>query len=300
MDIFFAPIPLPQLTDLEVLINDWIFVLSFGFLAFELIRYAVLRRLTWDILGDTVTNYITLGAFIVLNFVILGALYVGAYYYTQQYAFFDIDTNLATVAVCVVLADLAYYWEHRFSHRVNAAWATHTVHHSSPHFNLSVANRFGPMDGIWPIFFHIPLILAGFDPLVVLFSEAIVLGYQTILHTEVIGKLWRPIELIFNTPSHHRVHHGSNVQYRDKNYAGMFIIWDRLFGTFAAEREPVVYGLVKPIDTVNPVTVFFHGFYRLGRKISTAHGVINKLSAILGTPEWEPQALRGGRPRVDR
>ncbi len=296
MDFLLTPIPLPQLTDFETWVNDWVFVLSFAFLGVELVRYAVQKRLNWSLLGDTISNYITFAGFIVLNYIVLGVFYLAAYFYFQQFALFDIETNLATVAICIVLADLAYYWEHRFTHRVNVAWATHTVHHSSPHFNISVANRFGPMDGVWPIFFHAPLIVAGFDPLVVLFAEIMVQTYQTILHTEVIGKLPRPFEFFFNTPSHHRVHHGSNAQYLDKNYGGVFIIWDRMFGTFAKEEEPVVYGLVRPINSVNPVVIWFHGFTRLGAKVAHAPGLFSKLRAILGPPEWEPPE-RGTRQR---
>ncbi len=150
-------------------------------------------------------------------------------------------------------------------HRVNLLWATHSVHHSSPFFNISVAYRFGPMDGVWPIFFHLPLVFLGFNPFVVFFAEMFVQLFQTALHTEAVKKLPRPFEWIFNTPSHHRVHHASNRKYLDANYAGIFIIWDRLFGTFVKEDEKIVYGLVKPIPEINsplrflasPLVAFF-------------------------------------------
>ena len=155
-------------------------------------------------------------------------------------------------------------------HRVNLGWATHTVHHSSQHFNISVAYRFGPMDAVWPLFFSVNLVLLGFNPFVVFFAEAIVQLYQTVLHTEAVKKLPRPIEYLFNTPSHHRVHHGVNRQDWDKNYAGILIIWDRLFGTFEAEQEPVRYGVSEPVNSANPITIFLHGFYRLARDIGAS------------------------------
>jgi len=123
---------------------------------------------------------------------------------------------------------------------------------------------------------------------VVFFAEMFVQIYQTLLHTEAIKKLPKPVEAVMNTPSHHRVHHGSNKAYLDKNYGGIFIIWDRLFGSFAREDEPVVYGLVKPINSINPLVAFFHGFYRVGKNIVTAKGLRNKIMYFVGPPDWKP------------
>lgn len=286
MDFFFTRVDETAIDYWEQFLNDWFFVFALVFLAVELVRYGVKKKLTWSLMGDAVTNYITLGAFILLSTIVFGAFFVFSYFYLAQFAILDIQINWLTVCVCVVLADLVYYWAHRFMHRVNLAWATHTVHHSSPYFNISVAYRFGPMDGFWPIFFHIPLILLGFNPFVVIFSEMFVQLYQTILHTEMFKKLPRPIEAIMNTPSHHRVHHGSNDAYLDANYAGIFIIWDRMFGTFAEEQEEVVYGLVKPINSINPFIAFFHGFWRLGQSFLEAPGLRNKLMTLFAAPDW--------------
>ena len=289
MDWLFSPLTEDYLLWLEKFVDDWFFVFALAFLAFEFIRYAVYKKLSWRLVGDTVTNYITLAFFIGLTILFLGAFYVTAFYYTYQFALFDIEINWMTVLICIVLADLAYYWEHRFMHRVNLAWATHTVHHSSPFFNISVASRFGPLDSFWPVFFHLPIVLLGFNPIVVLFAEVIVQVYQTVLHNESIRKLPRPIEWIMNTPSHHRVHHGSNRQYLDKNYGGIFIIWDRLFGTFEEEDEKVVYGLVRPIDSINPFVAFLHGFYRLAKGVWEMPGFGNKLGVLFGPPGWKPK-----------
>jgi len=183
----------------------------------------------------------------------------------------------------------AYYWDHRLMHRIGLGWATHTVHHSSPHFNMSVAYRFGPLDAIFPILFSLPLVMLGFNPWLLLAAELFVQTYQAILHTEVIGKLPKPIEYIFNTPSHHRVHHGVNEQYWDRNYAGIFIIWDRMFGTFTEEKEKVLYGVSEPLDSVNPMKVFFHGFTRLFRDMSKTKGLKNKLAFLIKPPGWKPE-----------
>lgn len=276
----------------EELIGNWFFVASMAFLGVEIIRYGVQRRLTWNLTGDTVTNFITLIMFLAIVYV-AAAAYVGAFFYVyENYALAYIPINGWTIAACIVAADFAYYWEHRFMHRVGFAWATHTVHHSSPNFNISVAYRFGPLDGLLPIFFHMPLTVFGFHPFLIFFSEAMVQFYQTALHTEFFGKLWRPIELIMNTPSHHRVHHGSNPQYLDKNYAGIFIIWDRMFGTFEEEDEKVVYGLVKPIESNNPFVAFFHGFSRLASDMANAGSFKGALACLIMAPGENPAAQR--------
>lgn len=304
MDALFAPLSEAEIYGWEQWIGDWFFVVAMAFLVFELIRYAVIKKLNWSLVGDTITNFITTAAFAVITFALLAGLYLSIYFGAAQFALFDIPVNWATVLVCIVLADLAYYWEHRFLHRVNAGWATHSVHHSSPFFNISVAYRFGPLDGLWPIFFHVPLVLLGFNPFIVFFSEMFVLVFQTLLHTEAIKRMPRPIEWIFNTPSHHRVHHASNEKYLDANYAGMFIVWDRMFGTFIKEEEIPIYGLVKPIPEINsplrflasPFVAFFHGFWRVGEKVLTARGVGEAWMRLFGPPEWTPKSERRDIP----
>ena len=296
MDFLLAPLSADTLIWLEGFIDDWFIVFALAFLAFEFVRYAIYKKLNWVLVGDTLTNYVTLAFFIGLTILFLGAFYISTFYYAFQFALFDIEINWITVLVCIVLADLAYYWEHRFMHRVNLAWATHTVHHSSPFFNISVAYRFGPLDSFWPVFFHLPLVVLGFDPIMVLFAEVVVQVYQTALHTETIGKLPRPIEAVMNTPSHHRVHYGSNRQYLDKNYGGILIVWDRMFGTFAEEREKVVYGLVTPIDSINPLVAFLHGFYRLGKAVVDMPGLGNKLGVLFGPPGWQPDTKPPSKP----
>lgn len=280
----------------EEKLGFWVLYASLALLALEFLRYAVLRRLDWSLVGDAVTNFATLLLYFAVTAVLVAGVYVFACFTAAGFAVLEIPVNAATVAICVVLADVAYYWEHRFLHCVNLGWATHSVHHSSPCFNLSVAYRFGPLDGFWPIFFHVPLVLAGFHPLVVFFAAIVVQLYQTFLHTEAVGKMPGPIEWLFNTPSHHRVHHGSNAKYLDANYGGIFIVWDRLFGTFVAEDEPVTYGLVRPIPKIDsptrmlaaPFVAFLHGFWRVGARLRAARSVRDIRMSLFGPPGWTP------------
>ncbi len=259
------------------------------FFIIELIRYAYQKKLDKDLVLDSIANVITFGAFFVIE-IVLGIFAITKLYFWiyQHISLPHLELNWATIICCITLADFAYYWEHRMMHRIGIGWATHTVHHSSPHFNMSVAYRFGPMDAIMPIIFSLPIVMLGFDPILVLLSEIFVQVFQTLLHTEIIGKLTKPIEYIFNTPSHHRVHHGSNRQYWDKNYAGILIIWDRMFGTFESEVEKVRYGISEPLNSNNPIKVFFHGITRLFRKFKKVTGFKNKLLVFIKPPDWMP------------
>ncbi len=277
-------------------VEYWFYVLNdlslvyiiLPFFILELIRYAYQKRLTKDLILDSVANIITFGAFFIIE-IILGILAITKVYFWiyDNFSLPHLELNWATIITCILLADLAYYWEHRMMHRIGIGWATHTVHHSSPHFNMSVAYRFGPLDAILPIVFSLPIVMLGFDPILVLLSEVFVQVFQTLLHTEIIGKFTRPVEYIFNTPSHHRVHHGSNRQYWDKNYAGILIIWDRMFGTFEPEIEKVKYGISEPLNSNNPIKVFFHGLTRLYNKIRKTKGFKNKLLVFIKPPDWE-------------
>ena len=263
------------------------------FFILELIRYAYQKQLNKNLILDSIANIITFGAFFVIE-IILGILAVTKLYFWvyQNFSLPHLELNFTTIFSCIILADLAYYWEHRMMHRIGIGWATHTVHHSSPHFNMSVAYRFGPFDAILPILFSLPLVMLGFDPILVLLSEVFVQVFQTLLHTEIVGKLTKPVEFIFNTPSHHRVHHGSNRQYWDKNYAGILIIWDRMLGTFEPEKERVIYGISEPINSVNPLKVFFHGITRFIRKLRQIRGLKNKILAFIKPPDWTPKENR--------
>lgn len=287
--------------DLKILYSEtvdyWFYIINdlsivyiiIPFFFIELIRYGVIKKLGKDVILDSVANVITFGAFLVIEYG-LGLLAITKLYFWVHYNFSlpHLPLNIVTVFCAILLADFAYYWDHRMMHRIGIGWATHTVHHSSEHFNMSVAYRFGPLDAVFPLLFSLPMVMLGFDPILILLSEVFVQVFQTLLHTEIIGKLPKPIEKIFNTPSHHRVHHGSNRQYWDKNYAGILIIWDRMLGTFEPEVEKVVYGISEPLNSVNPFKVFLHGLYRFYRRLVTIKGFKNKLLLFIKPPDWSP------------
>lgn len=195
--------------------------------------------------------------------------------------------NPLTWIALFVADDFAYYWYHRTHHTIRVFWASHVVHHSSRHYNLSTALR-----QTWTPFTSVPfwilLAFAGFAPWMILLQQSVSLLYQFFIHTERVDKLWRPIEFVFNTPSHHRVHHGANPSYLDKNYGGILIVWDRLFGTFEHENEPAVYGLTKNIDTFNPLRVATHEYVAIWRDLKTARSWRAVLGHLFRGPGWQP------------
>jgi sterol desaturase/sphingolipid hydroxylase (fatty acid hydroxylase superfamily) len=197
--------------------------------------------------------------------------------------------------VCFVLDDLAYYVFHRSAHRVRWFWASHVIHHSSQHYNLSTALRQTWTGFVSAAFiFRLPLFLIGFPPAMVFFVAGINLIYQFWIHTEVVGRLPRPIEAVMNTPSHHRVHHATNARYLDRNYAGVFIVWDRLFGTFEAERDDdrPRYGLVHDLGSFSLLWAAFHEWIGIGRDVWRAPGLRAKLGYMWAPPGWSHDASR--------
>ena len=187
--------------------------------------------------------------------------------------------------VLLVAEDFCYYWFHRTHHEVRVFWAAHVNHHSSQHYNLSTALRQALLTPFTGPIFWAPLALVGFPPLMILTAQAWSLLYQFWLHTEAIDRLG-PLEWIMNTPSHHRVHHGKNVAYLDKNHAGIFIIWDRMFGTFAKETERVIYGLTTDIKTFNLVKIGFHEVVAIARDVRRAPTLRGKLGYMFAPPGW--------------
>jgi len=275
-----------EIWGLEFWIDDWFFVLAVALFVIECLRYAFKKKFTKNLLGDSVVNFVTLALFILIV-ALVSALYISVFFYVyDNFRLVDLPLNGWTILCCIVLADLAYYWEHRFLHMNGFGWATHTVHHSSPHFNISVAYRFGPLDWFFPLFFHLPLALLGFHPFIIFLAEKIVQVYQALLHTETVKKLPRFIEKVFNTPSHHRVHHATNKQYLDKNYAGILIIWDRMFGTFAEENETVNYGVFPKVNSINPIKVFFSGYVTLIKRLWRAPTWRYRISLLTKSPTW--------------
>jgi sterol desaturase/sphingolipid hydroxylase (fatty acid hydroxylase superfamily) len=194
-----------------------------------------------------------------------------------------------TWLLLLVADDFCYYWTHRIGHESRLFWASHIVHHSSQRYNLSTALRQTWTGGFFTFIFYLGLPLLGFHPVMIFTQMAISLLYQYWIHTELIDKMPRWFEAVFNTPSHHRVHHGSNPLYLDRNYGGIFIVWDKLFGTFQPElaEEKVRYGLTTNIQTYNPIYIAFHEWIGLGKDIAqSGTGVQDKINYIFRAPGW--------------
>jgi sterol desaturase/sphingolipid hydroxylase (fatty acid hydroxylase superfamily) len=199
----------------------------------------------------------------------------------------DLGHGWVAWLVAVVGIDFMYYWDHRAGHEIRLLWASHVVHHSSQRYNLSTALR-QTWTGEYTFLFFVPVVALGVPVEIALASWSINLLYQFWIHTEAIGKLWGWFELVFNTPSHHRVHHGSQSQYLDRNYGGVLIVWDRLFRTFEPEGERVIYGLTKNITTHNPLKVATHELFAIARDVRAATSWRDKLGYVFRGPGWTP------------
>ncbi|NQX87585.1 MAG: sterol desaturase family protein [Halioglobus sp.] len=210
------------------------------------------------------------------------------YFFLYQFRLFDIGSGPLQWVFTLVVLDFFFYWYHRSSHRCRFLWCAHVVHHSSQHMNFGTALRQSPTGPLTIVLFYWPLPLLGFHPLIMASAGAVATIYGFWTHTETIGKLWRPIEWLFVTPSHHRAHHGSNPEYIDKNYANLFIIWDRLFGTFEPEVAPIRYGLIKNIDTYNPIKIGFQEWYRLFSETTRARSFQEAFKLWTNPPGWKP------------
>lgn len=221
-----------------------------------------------------------------------GALLV--FFAAYEYRLVDIGWAWWAWALCFVLDDLAYYWVHRTGHRVRWFWASHVNHHSSQHYNLSTALR-QTWTGAFTLgfAFKLPLVLAGFHPAMIAICAGFNLIYQFWIHTEAIGRMPRWFEAVMNTPSHHRVHHATNPRYLDRNYAGVFIVWDKLFGTFEPERagERIRYGIVRQLGSFNLLWSVFHEWIGMLGDIRRAPWR-HKLSYLLREPGWSHDGSR--------
>jgi len=201
-----------------------------------------------------------------------------------------------TWVLAVLGVDFLFYWAHRVAHRVRLVWATHQAHHSSEYFNFATALR-QKWNNSAEIVFWLPLPLLGVPPALVFLGFSISLVYQFFVHTERVDRLWRPVELVFNTPSHHRVHHGSDPEYLDRNYGGILIVWDRLFGSFQPELHRPTYGLTTPVGTANILRLQTHEYAAIVRDVRRAPTLRDKLGYVFGPPGWRPEvaaAARGG------
>lgn len=221
---------------------------------------------------------------------------LGLFYAVYQFRLFDIPATWWGIGLLVLGQDFLYYWFHRAHHRIRWMWSSHVTHHSSERLNLSTAFRQSltyPISGMW--LFWLPLAWLGFEPTHIVAVVAINLGFQFFVHTQAVGKLgW--VERVFNTPSHHRVHHARNAKYIDRNYAGVLIIWDKLFGTFV-EEDPAVpceYGIIGQIHSHNPITLTFHEWRAMLRDAWRADGVVPAMKQLFGPPERAAKSEQRG------
>jgi sterol desaturase/sphingolipid hydroxylase (fatty acid hydroxylase superfamily) len=230
-------------------------------------------------IGNVITGLLTKG------------IALGAMIWAYQYHWLTLPSTAWWVWVLAFFAeDLSYYLFHRYSHEIRYFWASHVVHHSSQKYNLSTALRqewTGILSGSFVFWLWMPLV--GFEPAMIIILQSISLLYQYWIHTEAIRKMPRWFEFLFNTPSHHRVHHASDTAYLDKNYAGILMIWDRLFGTFTPETVAPTYGLTKNIDTHNPLKIVSHEWIDIAKDVWHAPTLRDKIQYIIGAPGWRAQ-----------
>ncbi len=246
-------------------------------------------------LRDTIANIaVSVGSIFLWG--TLGWMYFGGVLYAYHHRLFQIPFAWWSFALAFVLEDCRYYWWHRISHRSRWFWASHVVHHSSQHFNLSTNLRqswTSQFSGLTLL--GIPLAFIGFNPALVALAFTLNLSYQFWIHTESVDRMPRWFEWLLNTPSHHRVHHASNPRYLDANYAGVFMIWDRLFGSFVAEQRDELprYGIVKNLGSFNPVRIALHEYYAIARDVlrrdlTWAH----RLAYFFAPPGWSHDGSR--------
>ncbi len=262
-----------------------------GLLLIEAIVNAVGRH-DWFDPKDTAAS-ISMGLGNVAVHLIDRGLVYGAYLYLYLFRLFDIGATWWSWGLLFLADDFSYYWFHRISHQCRFFWASHVIHHSSRKYNLGTALRqtwTGNLTGTFLFWAWLPIL--GYHPIMVMTMQSVSLLYQFWIHTEAIDRLPRPIEFIFNTPSHHRVHHSSEVKYLDKNHAGSLIIWDRLFGTFQQEEEHPVYGLTRNLETYNPFRIAFHEWAEIWRDLRRPLPLRARIGYLFGPPGWSHDGTR--------
>jgi sterol desaturase/sphingolipid hydroxylase (fatty acid hydroxylase superfamily) len=242
------------------------------------------RRLGWK---ETMANVAIEIGNRILDSTVIGAVFIIGFLFIEEFAVAKIAVTWWSWLLAIIAVDFTYYWMHRIEHERRILWAVHSVHHSSQEYNLTTALRLSWLESLYEWLFFIPLLLIGFDAIQVLGALFAVVLYQTWIHTEKVGKLgW--LDGILNTPSVHRVHHATNADYIDKNYGGILIIWDRLFGTYQAENEKPIYGLTTQLESSNPLTINFGEFQTIYKDVIHAESASHKASYLFGRTGWKP------------
>lgn len=244
-------------------------------------------RKRWSAAKERAANVaISLGGDLI-NKTAYGVIFIAGLYGVESSLSYRLPINLWTWLGAVLLADLTYYWMHRCEHRVRILWAIHSVHHSSGEFDLSTSLRLSWLEAAVEWIFWIPMLLMGFDLVQVILALVLVVTYQIWLHSTWLPKLGA-VERWLNTPSLHRVHHGSNPCYIDKNYGGVLLVWDQIFGSYCRECEVVRYGLATPINTTNPFKIIFFEWGNIWRDCSNSRSWQDTLGYIFRAPGWAP------------
>ena len=243
------------------------------------------RRDTWASLG------LGIGSLVFVSFVNLAIFEFARRLWGHRA--FDLGHGAVGWSVAMVGWDFAYYWHHRFEHEVRLLWACHVNHHSSRYYNLSTALR-QPWTPVAGVLFYPWLALLGVAPWMIMVSAGLNLIYQYWIHTEAIDRMPGWFEAALNTPSHHRVHHGTNPEYLDKNYGGILIVWDRLFGTFEPEVAKVVYGIKKNLESYSLLTIAFHEYGAVLRDLRRARGLRERFGILARGPAWRAPSLGSG------
>ncbi|PXX93414.1 sterol desaturase family protein [Marinobacter vulgaris] len=242
-------------------------------------------------LPEAIRNFALGAGYQVTELLFAGLIAFPVYAFVYHHRLLDLELTWVTGFLTFVGVDFCFYWMHRSSHRIRWFWAAHVVHHSSERMNFSTAmrqNATNIFNGMW--MFYLPLALLGFNPVWIGIAYALSLVYQFFIHTTLVGQLPRWVEGVFNTPSHHRVHHGRNPGYIDRNYGGTLILWDRLFGTFVAEDEqaPPEYGITRPVHSHNLLVLWTHEYVDLFRAMARpGGGLLSRLKHLWKPPEWD-------------
>lgn len=279
---------LEAVMNLATRIDEVFFIIAALILIIEIAEAWFKGSLRARTFGEMIASASTQIPYLLVEIGLLTGAYGVFYIISEAYVPWSIPITWWSLALVLLLADLTYYWEHRIAHEVRILWTQHAVHHSSRDMNIVTGVRFGPFEGVWNLFAHLPLVFLGFPPEMIFFGVITVLAYQTWLHTETIGKLG-PLEKVLNTPSHHRVHHGCDRKYLDRNYGGILIIWDRMFGTFQVEEETPRYGLVRDFDSINPLRVWFSEWPQLFADLGNARSPAEAFWRLFGRPGWQPK-----------
>lgn len=274
-------------TTLATQIDEVFFLIGAAILLIEIAEAAFKGNFRRKTFFEMIASASTQIPYLLIEITLMTFAYGVLFVLSATFISWQIPTTWVTVVAAIALADFTYYWEHRIAHEVRLLWTQHAVHHSSRDYNIITGIRFGPLESLWSLIAHVPMVLIGFSPEVVLGSALVVLAYQTWLHTELIGKLG-PLEWVLNTPSHHRVHHGSDAKYLDRNYGGITIIWDRLFNTFQVEEERPRYGLTTDFDSQNPIKVWFSEIPALVRDLKKARSGREVWNYLFSGPGWKP------------